>query len=230
MKEALADMQEEKLQKEKLAEIIKVLKASSYQTLLAVGGFLEEKSQQKERCFPRGVKYFGGPLTRAVPHRVVMDILMKCGGFSQQALRNINEPTVTLRQLWLYSLGQEESDEVKEPGMQIKVFTQECLDKYAALGRRLSKVKLQEGKDICWQGDDSVGYLFLAALGSCSCTPTHCVHRPSLMLLASVEVQDKNIMLKKCAVELPKAFQTSSENIHISANWSMSGAASIRCL
>ena len=100
MKQALVDMEQDKLQKEKLQELVRRLKASSYSTLLAVSAFMEEKAATKERCFPRGVKFWGGPLTRAVPHKVVMDILGQCASWEVGEMRAVNDPCVTLRQLF----------------------------------------------------------------------------------------------------------------------------------
>ena len=87
MKIQLAAQEEDRLAKEKLADIVKALKSASYQTLLAVGAFLTEKGELAERVFPRCVKYYAGNTNRAVPMKVVIETLAACAGYDAGNLR-----------------------------------------------------------------------------------------------------------------------------------------------
>ena len=217
MKLALASQEEDRLAKEKLGEICRLLKTAPYQTLLAVSAFLEERCHTlPERVFPRCVKYYGGPSNRSVPTKTVIEVLAACTRQDMGTMRMVADFQTEMRCLYLYGLGKEENDEIPGVSMSIKAFTEACVERYEALGSRLRglciETKVRMKASISWQGADGVGFLFLAASPKEPDVPTHVVHRPTF-------ANTNDMKLAQC--ELPKAFQTKFANISIVGNHSM---------
>lgn len=149
--------------KEKLGEVQKQLRGASYHTLLAVSAFIDAGANMMDKAFPRCVKTYGGASNRAVPIKVVIEALAAMTEWEVGAMKGLQNSE--LRCLFLYALGKEEGDELTATCMVIKQFVAECADLYQTLGCRLAGLSL-EGKakaGVNWQGEDSVGYLFIKA-------------------------------------------------------------------
>ena len=174
-----------------------------------MSAFIDAGANMMDKAFPRCVKTYGGASNRAVPIKVVIEALAAMTEWEVGAMKSLQDNS-ELRCLFLYALGKEEGDELTATCMVIKQFVAECADLYQTLGCRLAGLSL-EGKakaGVNWQGEDSVGYLFIMAAGADK-VPTHIVHRPTM---ANTRDMDKS------SIELPLAMRTT--NITIASNWS----------
>ena len=155
MKLQLASLEEEKMLKEKLAEVAKQLKGASYDTLLAVSTLLQEKPILLDKTFPRCVKYFGGASNRAAPMKVVIEAVAAMTKWEVGSMRSLPDHSKQLRWLYLYALGKEGSDELPENAMSIKKSIAWCIERYQAMGCRLGGLSIEgKGKGVNRQGAD----------------------------------------------------------------------------
>lgn len=187
LKLQLATQEEERLAKEKLTELTRQLKSASYQTLLAVSDFLEETCKDlPDRTSPRCVKFFGEALNRAVPLKIVMEVLSACTQWDLGGMRSLQDDSNELRNLFLYGLGKEECDEPPEVSMSIKKFTSMCVDRYEALGCRLAGLSLdgkaQAGVNLAGRGRGRLLVLSGCESREARCADTCCAQAEQLWL------------------------------------------------
>eukprot|EP00974_Lingulodinium_polyedra_P118511 11167454-Lingulodinium_polyedra.AAC.1 len=135
---AIVAQQEERRQHKALYdEVLLLLKNTDRLKLLAVKRLLTGATGDAPmgKCFPRGVRSYGGPPSMMVPNYAAVECLYQATDLPKALFAGL--PTNTMRELFLYAIGVEGEAEIPSKRMEMSAFVQHYLEMYTARKCRL---------------------------------------------------------------------------------------------